>query len=200
MVCGHNRSGKDTFAEVVLEKYNVGIEAIALADPLKQICKLLGWNGEKDREGRVFLNLVANILKREPIPYDTDKSFIQKTNDLAAWWCAYNLLPLNFNQSFFTSIAMHKIRKGQSEVSIIKDIRYVHEFRFFYNKFMDDDMALVCIKDNHGPDYPKNDVELIQAIDVEFARESILNTSDLESYVSRCKHAASSVLLNIGYI
>ncbi len=54
---GFAGSGKDELAKTLVEE--LGYTRIAFADPLKQIARDLGWNGEKDDYGRNFLQTLG---------------------------------------------------------------------------------------------------------------------------------------------
>jgi hypothetical protein len=52
-VCGRFRAGKDTIGEHLIASY--GYKRYAFADKLKDLARLIGWNGEKDETGRKLL-------------------------------------------------------------------------------------------------------------------------------------------------
>jgi hypothetical protein len=51
---GKPRSGKGTFVEY-MNKY-VPVKSVSTVDVIKKVCKELGWNGEKDDNGRAALS------------------------------------------------------------------------------------------------------------------------------------------------
>lgn len=52
-LCGYAHSGKDAFASYLCETGEW--TRVAFADPIKDVAYAIGWNGEKDDEGRVLL-------------------------------------------------------------------------------------------------------------------------------------------------
>lgn len=53
-------SGKDAAAT---ELYKMGFYPASFADPLKALCRSLGWNGEKDEKGRRLLQEVGCAMR-----------------------------------------------------------------------------------------------------------------------------------------
>ena len=54
IINGYGGSGKDTFVEFV-SKYNK-VYNFSSVDKVKEIAKIIGWNGEKDEKSRKFLS------------------------------------------------------------------------------------------------------------------------------------------------
>ena len=54
IINGYGGSGKDTFVELV-SKYNK-VYNFSSVDKVKEIAKIIGWNGEKDEKSRKFLS------------------------------------------------------------------------------------------------------------------------------------------------
>lgn len=64
VINGVPKSGKDTFVEYCknhLKKTNYHHYNISSVDKVKKAAKLLGWNGEKDKNGRKFLQYLKQI-------------------------------------------------------------------------------------------------------------------------------------------
>lgn len=76
IIAGKARVGKDTFAKIleqkIIESFQVDKDSILIthyADLLKYICSnYLGWNGEKDENGRTLLQNVGTNIIREIDP------------------------------------------------------------------------------------------------------------------------------------
>jgi hypothetical protein len=56
-ICGKARHGKDTVAQMLSLEAPTTIEAFAVG--VKSVAKKLGWNGEKDNNGRVLLQYIG---------------------------------------------------------------------------------------------------------------------------------------------
>lgn len=73
LLSGKAGVGKDTFAEMLkkeLENRQKRVIILHFADRLKQICKdCLGWNGEKDEEGRTLLQQFGTEDVRSRLPH-----------------------------------------------------------------------------------------------------------------------------------
>lgn len=59
-LCGYAGSGKDTAAEGLT---GTGWRRVAFADPLKELARMLGWNGAKDTYGRRFLQVLGEQVR-----------------------------------------------------------------------------------------------------------------------------------------
>lgn len=59
-LCGYARAGKDTAAEALIL---LGWERVAFADPLKAIARELGWDGQKNKAGREFLQTLGSSVR-----------------------------------------------------------------------------------------------------------------------------------------
>lgn len=65
-LCGKAQVGKDTTADYLVRTY--GFKKMALADYLKQVAELGGWNGLKDTAGRTYLQHLGDVMRE----YDKD--------------------------------------------------------------------------------------------------------------------------------
>lgn len=67
-IMGLAGSGKDTLADLLITQLPLA-KKFNLADPLKGICREMGWDGNKDEKGRKLLQQVG-VLARECIGED----------------------------------------------------------------------------------------------------------------------------------
>ena len=58
---GIARSGKDTTADYLVSKY--GFKKMALADYIKEVAELAGWDGLKDERGRRYLQHLGDVMR-----------------------------------------------------------------------------------------------------------------------------------------
>ena len=65
ILSGKAGAGKDTCGEYLV---SLGYKRYAFADELKEIARLMGWNGEKDEKGRTFLQELGSVGRN----YDPD--------------------------------------------------------------------------------------------------------------------------------
>ena len=101
VLIGHARSGKDTAANFLEQKLGK-VKRIAFAALLKEQARMLGWNGQKDKSGRDFLQHLGDVLKEyhgpgyyadyvvQQLSQDgnyiiTDCRFLQEYQALADW-------------------------------------------------------------------------------------------------------------------
>lgn len=60
VINGVGASGKDTFCNIIAEKYKV--KNVSSIDPIKEIAKSAGWNGEKTPESRKLLSELKRVF------------------------------------------------------------------------------------------------------------------------------------------
>lgn len=65
-LCGKAQVGKDTTADYLVK--NHGFKKMALAEYLKQVAELGGWDGQKDTKGRRYLQHLGDVMRE----YDKD--------------------------------------------------------------------------------------------------------------------------------
>lgn len=75
LLTGKAGVGKDTYAK------KLRAVRVALADPLKEECKRLGWDGVKDAKGRKFLQELGDVARDYYIDVFVDKA-IEQIHDL----------------------------------------------------------------------------------------------------------------------
>ena len=73
-VAGKAKHGKDTFADYLADKlyedYGKKVQKIAFADAVKEKAREIGWDGEKDQNGRALLQFVGTEWGRQQIDKD----------------------------------------------------------------------------------------------------------------------------------
>ena len=73
-VAGKAKHGKDTFADYLADKfyedYGKKVQKIAFADAVKKKAREIGWDGEKDQNGRALLQFVGTEWGRQQIDKD----------------------------------------------------------------------------------------------------------------------------------
>ena len=73
-ISGKARHGKDTFASYmadhIYEEYGLKAQIIHYADAVKEKAREIGWDGEKDRNGRALLQFVGTEWGRQQIDKD----------------------------------------------------------------------------------------------------------------------------------
>lgn len=75
IINGYGGSGKDTFVNLV-SKYNK-VYNISSVDKIKEIAKLMGWNGEKDEKSRKFLSDLKKLsTDYNDMPFNSIKNAI----------------------------------------------------------------------------------------------------------------------------
>ena len=66
-VAGKARHGKDTFASYmadhIYEEYGLKVQIIHYADAVKEKARELGWDGEKDQNGRTLLQFIGQFYR-----------------------------------------------------------------------------------------------------------------------------------------
>lgn len=65
-LCGRAQVGKDTIGAYLIKHH--GFKRFAIADYVKQVAELAGWNGMKDEKGRTYLNHLGDAMRE----YDPD--------------------------------------------------------------------------------------------------------------------------------
>ena len=69
VINGKGKSGKDTICRIMSQKYFA--EAISEIDPIKDMARIAGWNGEKDDKSRKMLSdLKMLFVKYNDLPYN----------------------------------------------------------------------------------------------------------------------------------
>lgn len=109
------RSGKDTFADMAIEhlsKKGLRAKKVSYAEYLKLLCKkYLGWNGEKDENGRTLLQYVGTDIVREKM-------------QMPNFWVD-------------TIITEFKMFENEYDVFLISDTRFPNEISRMYEEFGD---------------------------------------------------------------
>lgn len=71
-ISGAARNGKDSVADIIMEKLDGRSTKIAMADYLKYIAKRhYGWSGEKDEDGRSLIQYLGTERIREELGWST---------------------------------------------------------------------------------------------------------------------------------
>lgn len=77
IINGYGGSGKDTFVDLV-SKYNK-VYNFSSVDKVKEIAKIIGWNGEKDEKSRKFLSDLKKLTSDyNDMPFNSIKEAINK--------------------------------------------------------------------------------------------------------------------------
>lgn len=66
IVNGYPQSGKTTFETLCQEelfKKNIKVKMLSTIDPIKEIARTIGWDGNKDAKGRKFLSDLKDALE-----------------------------------------------------------------------------------------------------------------------------------------
>jgi len=74
-ITGKAGSGKSTVAACLMAELRnrfYPARRLAFADPLKSICRQMGWNGVKDKRGRRLLQIIGTEAGRECIGQDVE--------------------------------------------------------------------------------------------------------------------------------
>lgn len=72
LISGKSRNGKDSFADIMMEKLDGKSIKIAMADYLKYMAKkYYRWDGIKDEEGRTLLQRLGTEKIRDGLGWDT---------------------------------------------------------------------------------------------------------------------------------
>ena len=73
-IAGKAQHGKDTFADYLADKlyedYGKKVQKIAFGDAVKKKARKIGWDGEKDQNGRALLQFVGTEWGRQQIDKD----------------------------------------------------------------------------------------------------------------------------------
>ena len=73
-VAGKAQHGKDTFAQYLVEylykEHGKKIQILHLADGVKEVARRVGWDGEKDQNGRALLQFIGTEWGRDQIGKD----------------------------------------------------------------------------------------------------------------------------------
>ena len=79
IINGYGGSGKDTFVEFV-SKYNK-VYNFSSVDKVKEIAKIIGWNGEKDEKSRKFLSDLKKLTTDyNDMPFNSIKEAVNNFN------------------------------------------------------------------------------------------------------------------------
>ena len=79
IINGYGGSGKDTFVDLV-SKYNK-VYNFSSVDKVKDIAKIIGWNGEKDEKSRKFLSDLKKLTTDyNDMPFNSIKEAINDFN------------------------------------------------------------------------------------------------------------------------
>ena len=60
-LCGRAQVGKDTIGAYLIKHH--GFKRFGIADYVKQVAELAGWNGIKDERGRTYLNHIGDAMR-----------------------------------------------------------------------------------------------------------------------------------------
>ena len=129
------QQGKDTATKFLEENYN-GIR-IGLADKVKEIATLMGWDGIKDEKGRNFLVNLGTVAGRA------------------------------YDKNMWLKLAHKKIKDviGSGYNVIISDVRFVSEEIYFKNNFKD--VIVIGIESNTiGDKAFENDLAQVEYKDI----------------------------------
>jgi len=129
------QQGKDTATKFLEENYN-GIR-IGLADKVKEIATLMGWDGIKDEKGRNFLVNLGTVAGR------------------------------TYDKNMWLKLAHKKIKDviNSGHNVIISDVRFVSEEIYFKNNFKD--VIVIGIESNTiGDKAFENDLAQVEYKDI----------------------------------
>ena len=97
---GRAGSGKDASATILgtyFENKSLTTEKFAFADKLKEECRSLGWDGEKDLKGRTMLQHLGDVMREYKGP------------------------------SYYADIVANKICESSADVIFVTDVRFISE-------------------------------------------------------------------------
>ena len=115
-ICGAKRSGKDTIAKYIVQKY--GYKHYKIAAKLKDVCGMLFGFSEEQMEdnSKDIIDKKFNITPRHAMQFVGTEMMQYKIQEL---------LP-SIGRNFWINILLREIQKEDNVV--ISDMRFVHEF------------------------------------------------------------------------
>ena len=141
-ITGTSRSGKDTCMDILSMHMCTKIwHKVAIADTVKEVAILMGWNKQKDHDGRILLLRIGYALKsmRDFQQYDPEleKVIVDTFNQHYPQYAN-----IKRNVSFWTNVVVERIHKIKEtkpflKVVFVTDMRFEDEFRVFTEYFPD---------------------------------------------------------------
>lgn len=123
-LCGKKFSGKDTVANYLSKK---GYYKYALADPLKQICKIIfDFNDDQ---------LYGNLKEKTDHKWKITPRQVFKYIGTEIFRDNINKILDNSNSDFWINILINKIRNSNREKIVISDIRFQNEIDIIQKEF-----------------------------------------------------------------
>jgi hypothetical protein len=128
LITGYKRSGKDTFANLIIKKRNA--EIFKLAQPLREMIK-------------DFLDIDDFILEKEKeiFPFYIKN---KKLNYVNKDMCIRDLMIIfseglkkYYGQTIFCEDIVNRIKNSQKELCLVSDLRYPYEAKYLKKEFPD---------------------------------------------------------------
>lgn len=143
-VSGKMQSGKDMFAQHVINKY--GFTKIFFANRLKQaVCDIHGWSME-DMESQDFKQTVDpewNYSPREALQVfgtETMRKFFPKKIE------QFTKRKINLNNNIWVKGVDLDLRKSDKTKFISTDLRFKNEFDYFYNMKLNPSVRVIMVR------------------------------------------------------
>jgi len=167
--CGKAYVGKTTAAKVIYGDV-MGSEIIPMAERLKEIAKLLGWDGKKDERGRRLLQLLGTECARG---YDPDfwiKEWEKKVTHAKKNW----------------------VDESTLDLILVDDVRFDNEAQKILN--MGGCIILIRREGFNGV----NDHVSEHGISSHLVSQVLINEGDLETYEKTVKKFYSDLQFGVG--
>ena len=166
-ICGLMRSGKDTIANYLSEKY--GYQNVKIAETLKKMMGLLFGISSDQLEG-------DSKDVTDPHWGITPRSALQFFGTEVMQIEVQRLLP-DIGRTFWISSFVKNLHKTspQSPLYVISDMRFVHEYEYLIKHFHKDNVLVLKVKRNPASSTPQSHVS---EMEFELIKEDVLIYND----------------------
>jgi len=183
LVTGYKQSGKDSFADIT------GFKKLGFADKLKEqaeqvieilfpdIAGYIKYDWESDEFKRSIIPSEFNNINKRTGKRSTFRDFLEDYGT--------GLVRDRISSEYWADITVNEMLKSKEQNFVIKDTRFMSEYRAVFNKRDDFNLILVYIDRNYQCENPLTEGEVEKLRDL--ASYDIDSTGDLAEYQERCK-------------
>ena len=125
-ICGVKRSGKDTIAHYLTQKYSYQLRHVKIAAPLKEMCgQLFGWSAQQmEDDSKDLVDPVWGVSPRSALQFIGTEVMQYKIQEL---------LGPAIDRKFWILALTRTIQPSESVV--ISDMRFVHEYNVLKEQY-----------------------------------------------------------------
>jgi dephospho-CoA kinase len=140
-ICGKKRSGKDTLADYLVQRY--GYTKISFADPLKKVVQIVFGFTDDEVNGheKDLVHPDWGFSPRQALQFVGTELFQYKIQELSP----------SIERTLWAKALIREIQKNETKKYVISDLRFLHEYKALQETFADR-MLFLRVKRNLNSD------------------------------------------------